>query len=184
MCIMGTHLKCLTKVLEAPHWGTSNEYPSRFLWRKKKNIMWIPLFSLSYELIKRYVLKQTITTIIFWLDPLSRPKDKSKLCHWTASREKLPLFMHILCAKTCRFRSSCTWAKYHLGLCSPSIHSGVSNDSVLALTVKIRKSQNFLAPISGSPGDQFFSLTFRNSTSIFLNSHLRSKTTILKLNNT
>ena len=46
---------------------------------------------------------------------------------------------------------------------------------MLALTVKIRKSQDFLAPISGSPGDQFFSLTFRNSTSIFLNSHLWSK---------
>ena len=29
-------------------------------------------------------------------------------------------------------------------------------DSVLALTVKIRKSQDFLVPISGSPGDQFF----------------------------
>ena len=42
----------------------------------------------------------------------------------------------------------------------------------------------FLAPISGSPGDQIFSLTFRNSTSIFLNSHLWSKTSILKLNNT
>ena len=40
--------------------------------------------------------------------------------------------------------------------------------SVLALTVKIRKSQDFLAPISGSPGDQIFSLTF----------------SILKLNNT
>ena len=52
-------------------------------------------------------------------------------------------------------------------------------DTVLALTVKIRKSQDFLAPISGSPGDQIFSLTFRNSTSIFLNSHLWSKTTIL-----
>ena len=38
--------------------------------------------------------------------------------------------------------------------------------TVLALTVKIRKSQDFLAPISGSPGDQIFSLTFRNSTSI------------------
>ena len=55
---------------------------------------------------------------------------------------------------------------------------------VLALTVKIRKSQDFLAPISGSPGDQIFSLTFRNTTSIFLNSHLWSKTTNLKLNNT
>ena len=41
-----------------------------------------------------------------------------------------------------------------------------------------------VAPISGSPGDQTFSLTFRNSTSIFLNSHLWSKTAILKLNNT
>ena len=52
------------------------------------------------------------------------------------------------------------------------------------LTVKIRKSQDFLASISGCPGDQMFSLTFRNSTSIFLNSHLWSKTTILKLINT
>ena len=29
--------------LEAPHWGTSNEYPQHmFSWRNKKNIMWIP----------------------------------------------------------------------------------------------------------------------------------------------
>ena len=56
--------------------------------------------------------------------------------------------------------------------------------TVLALTVKIMKSQDFLAPISGSPGDQFFSLTFRNSASIFLNSHLWIKTAIVKLNNT
>ena len=41
-----------------------------------------------------------------------------------------------------------------------------------------------LAPISGSPSDQPFSLTFRNSASIFLNSHLWSKPAILKLNNT
>ena len=54
----------------------------------------------------------------------------------------------------------------------------------LALTVKIRKSQDFLAPISGSPGDQIFLLTFRNSTLIFLNSQLWSKTAIVKLNNT
>ena len=39
---------------------------------------------------------------------------------------------------------------------------------IRACAVKIRKSQDFLAPISGSPGDQIFSLTFRNSTSIFL----------------
>ena len=55
--------------------------------------------------------------------------------------------------------------------------------SVLALTVKIRKSQDFLAPISGSPGDQIFSLTFRNSTTVFLNSHLWGKTATVKLNN-
>ena len=29
-----------------------------------------------------------------------------------------------------RFRSSCTYAQYHLGLCSPFIHSEVSNDFV------------------------------------------------------
>ena len=62
--------------------------------------------------------------------------------------------------------------------------STMSTVAVLALTVKIRKSQDFLAPISGSPGDQNFSLTFRNSTSIFLNSQLWSKTAIVKLNNT
>ena len=55
---------------------------------------------------------------------------------------------------------------------------------VLALTVKIRKSQDFLAPIYGSPGDQIFSLTFRNSILIFLNSQLWSKTAIVELNNT
>ena len=32
--------------------------------------------------------------------------------------------------KMCRFRSSCTCAKYHLGHCSSFIHSVVSNDSV------------------------------------------------------
>ena len=40
--------------------------------------------------------------------------------------------------------------------------------------------RNFRAPISGSPG----LLTFRNSASIFLNSHLWGKTAIIKLNNT
>ena len=34
------------------------------------------------------------------------------------------------------------------------------------------------------PGDQIFSLTFRNLTSLFLNFHLWSKTATLKLNNT
>ena len=34
------------------------------------------------------------------------------------------------CLGTCRFRSSCACAKYHLGLCSPVIHSVVSDDSV------------------------------------------------------
>ena len=55
---------------------------------------------------------------------------------------------------------------------------------VLALTVKIRKSLDFLAPVSEVLVIKFFPLTFRNSTSIFLNSHLWSKTAILKLNNT
>ena len=40
--------------------------------------------------------------------------------------------------------------------------------AVLALAVKIRKFQDFLAPISGDPGDQFLSLTFRNLTYYFL----------------
>ena len=36
--------------LEAPHWGTSNEYQQHmFLWRNKKNIMWILPFICSYE---------------------------------------------------------------------------------------------------------------------------------------
>ena len=47
-------------------------------------------------------------------------------------------------------------------------------NTVLALTVKIR----FLASISGSPGDQIFSHSFRNSISVFLNSHLWRKTAI------
>ena len=34
--------------------------------------------------------------------------------------------------------------------------SNVYLDLVLALTAKIRKSQDFLAPISGSPADQIF----------------------------
>ena len=31
--------------------------------------------------------------------------------------------------KLCRFKSSCSWTEYHPGLCSPFIHSIVSNDS-------------------------------------------------------
>ena len=33
-------------------------------------------------------------------------------------------------SKMCWLRSSCIYAKYHLGLCSPFTHSVVSNDSV------------------------------------------------------
>ena len=55
--------------------------------------------------------------------------------------------------------------------------------AVLALTVKFRKSQEFLILISGSPGNQIVSLTSKHLTSIFLNSHLWSKTAIFKLNN-
>ena len=36
-----------------------------------------------------------------------------------------------------------------------------SGETVLALTVKIRKSHDFLAPISGSPGDHFFFTHFQ-----------------------
>ena len=41
---------------------------------------------------------------------------------WVVSSEKLPSNMH----KMYRFRSSCAYSKYHLGLCSPFIHSAVS----------------------------------------------------------
>ena len=67
---------------------------------------------------------------------------------------------------------------------STDAKSKSKTESVLALTVRISKSQDFLAAISGSPGDQMFSLTFINSTSIFLNSHLWSKIGIVKRNNT
>ena len=40
--------------------------------------------------------------------------------------------------KMCRFRSSCICPKYHPGLCSPFIHSVVSNDSVSGVKVLIR----------------------------------------------
>ena len=37
---------CCGYSLEAPHRGASNKYPQHmFLWRNKKNIMWIPLLS-------------------------------------------------------------------------------------------------------------------------------------------
>ena len=47
-------------------------------------------------------------------------------CIWATSREKVPSNKH----KMHRFRSSCACTKYHPGLCSPFIHSEVSNDSV------------------------------------------------------
>ena len=50
----------------------------------------------------------------------------SRINIWAVSREKEPSNMR----KMHRFRSSCTYAKYHLGLCSPCIHSLVFNDSV------------------------------------------------------
>ena len=55
--------------------------------------------------------------------------------------------------------------------------------TVLTLTVKFRKSQDFLILISGSPGNQIVSLISKHLTTIFLNSHLWSKTAIFKLNN-
>ena len=59
----------------------------------------------------------------------------------------------------------------------------LNRHAVLALTVEFRKSQDFLILISGSPGNQIVSLTSEHLTSIFLNSHLWSKTAIFKLNN-
>ena len=55
--------------------------------------------------------------------------------------------------------------------------------AVLALTLKFRKSWDFLILISGSLGNQIVSLTSKHLTSIFLNSHLWSKIAIFKLNN-
>ena len=55
--------------------------------------------------------------------------------------------------------------------------------TVLALTVEFRKSQDFQILTSGSPGYQIVSLTSKRLISIFLNSHLWSKTAIFKLNN-
>ena len=43
---------------------------------------------------------------------------------------KMNRFMKVPLNKICRFRSSCACPKYHLGLCSPFIHSVVSNESV------------------------------------------------------
>ena len=45
---------------------------------------------------------------------------------WAPSSKKMPSNMH----KMRRFISSCGCPMYHLGLCSPFIHSVVSNDSV------------------------------------------------------
>ena len=45
---------------------------------------------------------------------------------WATSSKTAPSNMH----KMCRFKSSCTCAKYYLGLCSPFIHSAVSSDTV------------------------------------------------------
>ena len=50
---------------------------------------------------------------------------KMILTMWTVSSEKVPSYM----CKICRFKSSCTWAKYHPSLCSPFSLSVVSNDS-------------------------------------------------------
>ena len=45
--------------LEAPQWGTSNDYPQYvFSWRNKKNIMWIPLSSGAMQL--QYSIQQFI----------------------------------------------------------------------------------------------------------------------------
>ena len=45
--------------LEVPRWGASNEYPQHmFLWRNKKNIMWIPRLICSYVYPYKCTVKQ------------------------------------------------------------------------------------------------------------------------------
>ena len=52
--------------------------------------------------------------------------ERNNILEWAGSCEKVPSNMY----KMCRLRLSGTCAKYHPGLCSPVIHSVVSNDSV------------------------------------------------------
>ena len=62
-------------------------------------------------------------------------------CSWCALgpvKEKVPLNM----LKMRRFRSSCAYAKYHPGLCSPFIHSVVSNDNSGFINIR-EMSENF-----------------------------------------
>ena len=63
-------------------------------------------------------IKESLSTA--WLD-----SNQGKYI-WATSSKKVHLNIH----RMCRFRSACACSKYHLGLCSPFIHSVVSNDSV------------------------------------------------------
>ena len=60
-----------------------------------------------------------------------------------------------------------TESEYFNGDTSIDIHSSGLR-LVLVLTVKIRKSQDFLAPISGSPGDQMISLVLEIQSLLFM----------------
>ena len=61
---------CCGYSLEAPHWGTSNEYPQHmFSWRNKKTIMWIP------TLICSYVISHQLHIV-----PIQNKQIKNDLC--------------------------------------------------------------------------------------------------------
>ena len=69
-----------------------------------------------------------VNSIYIWADVEGsqqhvRPRN---LCNWAASSETIPLNM----LNMRRFRSPCTCAKYHPGLCFPFVHSVVPNDYV------------------------------------------------------
>ena len=53
-----------THSLEVPRRGASNEYPQdMFLWRNKKNIVWIPSLICSY-VVRRQLIPKGFTEVI------------------------------------------------------------------------------------------------------------------------
>ena len=70
---------CCGYSLEAPHWGTSNEYPQHmFSWRNKKNILWIPPLIYSYVIYMFWLLEETIN----FLDYLCLGHKWKKVIFW------------------------------------------------------------------------------------------------------
>ena len=63
---------CCGYSLEVPQQGASNEYPQHiFLWRNKKDIMWIPPFICSYVSLLLYTVCRLLT-FHYALEPLTR----------------------------------------------------------------------------------------------------------------